>query len=198
MQIDPQELRRHYASLSDESLLELNREELTEAAQEAYDSECSQRGLGEDGSDDGTGPATRVEDPDWLADAVCACEFAAGRPDDQAAPEAENARIVLETAGIPCHLAAHKIEPETAGEKPQYEYRLMVPGNLSMPAASVLDREIFNAEVEAEWKMYFDSLSDEELRDVDSDDLLGGLRDRLDRATRAYHEALAARGIASN
>ena len=74
----------------------------------------------------------------------------------------------------------------------------MVPGNLSMPAASVLDKEIFNAEVEAEWKMYFESLSDEELRDVDSEDLFAGLRDRVDRATRAYHEALAARGSASN
>ena len=202
MQIDSDELRRYYASLSDESLLALDREELTEVAQEAYDHERSQRGL-DDESDDGVDESgwqeeTGAEKPDWLEEASCACTFTAARPGDQAAAGAENARAVLETSGIPCHLATHKIDPQTARAELRYEYRLMVPGNLSMPAASVLDKEIFNAEVEAEWKMYFESLSDEELRDVDSEDLFAGLRDRVDRATRAYHEALAARGSASN
>jgi hypothetical protein len=204
VQIDPDELRRYYASLSDESLLALDREELTEVAREAYDQERLQRGLDAgDESDHGAGESgwqaeTRIEEPDWLEGASCACEFAAGRPGDQAAVDAEHARVVLETAGIPCHLAARKAAPETADGEPPYEYRLMVPGNLSMPAASVLDKEIFNADVEAEWKVYFESLSDEELRDADSEDLFAGLRDRIERATKAYREALAARGIASN
>src|ERR1035438_9432628 len=45
MQIDRQELSAHYASLSDEELLELDRAELTEVAQRFYDSELAKRHL---------------------------------------------------------------------------------------------------------------------------------------------------------
>jgi hypothetical protein len=73
----------------------------------------------------------------------------------------------------------------------------MVPGNLNMQATSVLDRHIFNSEVEAEWTVFFESLSDEELQAVDTEELFGGLRDRIERAAKAYHEALKTRGMAS-
>ncbi len=43
MNIDPQELERHYASLSDEALLELNREDLVEVAQGCLDRELARR-----------------------------------------------------------------------------------------------------------------------------------------------------------
>ena len=45
MQIDRQELSAHYAALSDEELLELDRAELTEVAQRFYDSELAKRHL---------------------------------------------------------------------------------------------------------------------------------------------------------
>jgi hypothetical protein len=45
MQIDRRELGKHFASLSDEELLVLKREDLTEAAQCIYDLEIIHRGI---------------------------------------------------------------------------------------------------------------------------------------------------------
>jgi hypothetical protein len=193
LQIDLESLRRHYASLSDEALLALDRAELVEAAQTCYDEELAQRDLAAGGdSDDDAG-----DKPDWLEEAGCACTFTS-QPGNPSAPEAEDAREVLEAAGIPCYVTCRKADPPSAPPpQPRYEYRLMVPGNLNMQAASVLDKNIFNAEVEAEWKMYFESLSDEELLAADTEELFGGLRDRIERAAKAHREALNARGMVS-
>ena len=38
----------------------------------------------------------------------------------------------------------------------------MVPGNLNQRATSILERDIFNPEFEAEWKTHLEMLSDEE------------------------------------
>jgi hypothetical protein len=189
LQIDLESLQRHYASLSDEELQALDRDELVEMAQACYDQELAQRKLtsGEDG-----------DTPDWLEDAGCACTFYS-QPGSQTAPDTSgDACSALDAAGIPCYLAMHKIDPPSVAPQTRYEYRLMVPGNLNMQAASVLDKEIFNSEVEAEWKVFFESLSDEELRAVDTEELFGGLRDRIERAARAYQEELKARGVASD
>ncbi len=45
MQPDPEYLRRHYALLSDEALLEMDRADLVEVAQQLYDHEIARRGL---------------------------------------------------------------------------------------------------------------------------------------------------------
>ena len=45
MPTDPEYLRRHYASLSDEALLEMDRSELVETAQKCYDDELQRRKL---------------------------------------------------------------------------------------------------------------------------------------------------------
>lgn len=69
----------------------------------------------------------------------------------------------------------------------------MVPGGLNLEAASVLDKEIFNAEVEAEWRAHFAVLTDEELLGVDQEILFGGLLDRIERVRRAYDEEVTRR-----
>ena len=71
----------------------------------------------------------------------------------------------------------------------------MVPNMLSLKAASALDKEIFNSEVEAEWKNYFEALSDGELRAVNTNILVGGLLDRIERVTKAYDEEIARRRL---
>ena len=43
MQIDPEDFRKHYASLSDQALLELHRNELVEVARDCYDAELARR-----------------------------------------------------------------------------------------------------------------------------------------------------------
>src|SRR5438876_5170213 len=45
MRIDPEDLRRHYESLSDEGLLDIDRSDLAPVAQEIYDQEITRRGL---------------------------------------------------------------------------------------------------------------------------------------------------------
>src|ERR1019366_617372 len=45
MPVDPEYLRQHYASLSDEALQEIDRADLVETAQQCYDHELRQREL---------------------------------------------------------------------------------------------------------------------------------------------------------
>jgi hypothetical protein len=70
---------------------------------------------------------------------------------------------------------------------------VMVPGALSLKASSVLDRDMFNEELEETWRTHFDHLSDEELRALRPDELCAGLLDRATRLKRAYEEAVAQR-----
>jgi hypothetical protein len=192
-------LRRHYASLSDEALLDVDQTDLVEDAREIYDNELAERGLtrqethgGDDLGSEGS-PMGRPGDPkpDWLGAATVAATFSAsaGQNSTDGALEARGA---LEAAGIPCYLSRFWVDPPPVAE-PRQELRLMVPGNLSFEAESVLDEEIFNLEAEAMWKSHFQTLSDDELRAVDLEVLLAGLKDRIARMTRAYNEELKQR-----
>ena len=61
MPVDLEYLRQHYASLSDDALLEINRADLVEAAQKCYDHELAARRLRS---------AEPVDDkPEWLDEA---------------------------------------------------------------------------------------------------------------------------------
>jgi hypothetical protein len=112
-----------------------------------------------------------------------------------AAPDADNAREVLRTAGIPCYLQAQKVDSPNAARvrEQRYDFRIWVPGKFSLEASSVLDKEIFNPEVEAEYRAHFAQLSDDELRAMRPSVLLAGLSDRIERLTRAYQEELDSR-----
>ena len=221
MKLNIEELRRHYASLSDEALREIDRTELVEIARQCYDQELALREplkkkadlakpavratpldeneqqedmeeVAEDElEEDGGGDA-----PEWLEEAACVCTFAmftGGR----ASVDAENARDVLTEAGIPCHVTLHRIDPDLS-PPPRSEYRVMVPGGLNLDAARVLDKEIFNAEIEAEWRAHFSVLSDEDLLGVNQEVLFAGLLDRVERVRRAYHEEVARRRKSGN
>ena len=205
MQIDLEYLRRHYAALSDDALQEIDETELVDQARRIYDEELAQRKLGrqksgtpgkalpldspeeEDEEHSDGGPA-----PDWIGDGAVAASFLAG-PGGESAQDAAEARDALEAAGIQCYLATVQIEPSRTSAQSREEYRLMVPGKLSFEAESVLDKEIFNREIEGQWKTYFQMLSDDELQEVDLDGLLAGLKDRIARVTRAYEEELKQR-----
>ena len=122
MQIDRQELSAHYASLSDEELLELDRAELTEVAQRFYDSELAKRHLTREDTETPVEPHCRAApvdaaegadededgaavinfdagpEPDWLEDATCARSYAV-LPGGSAA-DAGDAHDALVAAGI--------------------------------------------------------------------------------------------------
>jgi hypothetical protein len=212
LKIDLNYLRRHYASLSDEGLQEVDETELVDDARRIYDEEIAARGLQPleedsvndeddvetaplDAGDLGGGGKDEVHndglEPDWLSEGVVAATFVArrGTNSEDSALEAQEA---LEAAGIQCHVSPAKIE-RPQNSQPREELRIMVPGKMALEAESVLDKEIFNREIEAQWKTHFQMLSDDELRAVDLEVLVAGLKDRIARVTRAYEEELTQR-----
>lgn len=206
MEISSESLRRYYGSLPDEALLELDPSDLTEVARACYLDELARRNL-KTGPDRGRqawqeedessepqfdGEADFAPEEGWLEDAVCVCAFDA-RTDFGSPGEAERAREVLEAAQIPCHVAMEQLETQHGRSMPQYEYRVMVPAALSLEATSVLDTEIFNPKLEAEWKTHFEHLSDDELRAFSAESLCAGLLDRAARLKRAYLDEIARR-----
>ncbi len=198
MQIDLDDLRRHYSSLSDDELLAMDRDDLTEAAQTCYDEEVKRRGLAEESEDLGEevpalDPAVPGEvDADWLPDAACACSFVS-QPGGNAAADADNARDALQQAGIPCQVSTVELAPEGVGQPAQYEYRVMVPGPLNLTATAILDKEVFNPQIEADWRTHFEELTDDELVALHPDVICAGLVDRIARLKKAYNDEIARR-----
>jgi hypothetical protein len=95
MQVDPEEFRRRFEDLSDEALLEVNRDELVEAAQDLYDAELERRGLIEESGEEEPEPAEGApEDP--KDDLVFAAEFGS-------AQELAFGRSLLKSSGIPTY-----------------------------------------------------------------------------------------------
>lgn len=200
MQITLESLRQLYQSLSDEELLAVERHELTDAALKCFDAEVEKRGLaaaqesetapGEEVLE-GTTCTTRV-DPDWMRDAACACSYMS-RPGDSVATDAEIAREALQLAGIPCQVSVMEVEGWAGDQPVKHEYRVMVPGALSLEAVSVLDKEVFNPQLEADWSTHFASMTDRELGALNLDAICAGLVDRIARLRRAYNQEISRR-----
>jgi hypothetical protein len=218
MQLDPEYLRQHYASLSDEAILAIDRADLVEMAQMIFDDEVGRRKLAplrdkqrthgphiipgqpdvldEEAEIDGEPPGAG-EKPAWLEESAEVYSYTV-LPGTANAPAAANARDVLEAAGIPCYLDLFETPQEkSALPEPTHRWRLMVPGKLNLRATSVLEREIFNPEFEADWKTHLEALSDEELRAMHPQVAFCGLFDRIERVNRVYDEEIKRRRLKS-
>jgi hypothetical protein len=204
MAIDAEHLRQHYASLSDEELAGLDRNDLTAVAQKCYDREVDRRGLSpvdtasveedaaamerwEEGGDD-------VDDEHPDEEPFVACAFTDYRGGSSAADAAE-AHAALQAAGIPSRIEVNEIESEPVNPGPRTEYQVIVPGALSLQATSVLDKAIFNPKTEADWKTHFEALSDEQLLRLNADALCAGYLDRAARLKKAYTDEVRRRKI---
>src|ERR1043166_430851 len=109
MNVDADDLRSYYETLTDKALLDLNPEDLTDFARQCYEVELSHRGLKraiprtfdglepEEPMPASAGMLYSVDHLPWKATAATAAEF-------ENAQEAEQAREVLEQAAIPCAL----------------------------------------------------------------------------------------------
>ena len=201
MRIDPNDLRRHYASLPDGALQAIERSELTSAAQAIYDEEVARRELTagddaeilEEGDEEGEFlDFDSGDSADWLEDASCACSFTL-RSAKAPAPMAVHATEVLHAAGIPFHVETVEEELPTVDPGPRYSLRLMVPNGAALHAASVLDQHLFNEGQEAEWRATLETLSDEDLRALNPEVLCAGLLDRVARLKKAYKDEVARR-----
>jgi hypothetical protein len=214
VQLDPEFLRQHYASLSDAALLALDRADLVETAQRIFDEEVRRRDLSrkhtraeaprvhstpleppEEEAEAEDFSAGEDDTPDWLEDAAEVYSYSVSNA--AMAPEtAVNARDALDSAGIPCYLELYEEpEEETAPPARTHRWRLMVPGKLSQRATGVIDRDIFNPEFEADWKTHLEALSDEELREMHPEVAFCGLFDRIERINRAYDDEIARRRL---
>jgi hypothetical protein len=203
MQITPEELHRHYESLSDEELREIDPNDLTELARKCYEQAFQNRFSGQDqpGVDAQEGEISGAEslgeegldaEPDWLESAACPCSYSA-TPGSYPAPDAAHARDVLLAAGIPCHLSIVEADPRDENAPKFDEYRVLVPQALNLKAVSVLDQEIFNPELEADWRTHLATLTDSELQALKPQVICAGLLDRVRRLQKAYEEEITRR-----
>jgi hypothetical protein len=203
MPVDPDYLRQHYASLSDEALLAIDRADLVEQARGYFDEEVGKRSVASrhverpkaDSVSHGRG-AAEGDKPDWL-DETSEVFSEPDIPGKMSGDQIANARDVLEAAGIPCHLEACEIpkREKSSYPPPTHMWRLMVPSSENLLAASVLDRDIYNDEFEAVWKSHLEMLSDDELGETDPKTVFCGLFDRVERVSRAYGEEVRRRGL---
>jgi hypothetical protein len=194
MEIDLGEVRRHYRSLSDEALLEIEPVELTEEARSCVDSELAERGLAR--------PVVPVEPAamptrrpmrEWRGEGCCihAVESTPSREDSSSL---DWARAVLETAGIPCRVESRAKDACWKGPRPAFDVELMVPVELWYEAHSLRDVHVFNPEEERQWRGIFEELSDADLRAIRIEELVAGWLDRAARMRRAYENEIARRG----
>ena len=211
MAIDREFLRQHYASLSDEALAAVDRNDLVEAAQMLYDEERARRGLAvrqkaaaaRPAPVASSPPADREEAPDdaedlvdgaapaWIDSAACACEFP-DYPEGRTADEVAAARDVLETAGIPSYVTMEEAAPQSR-PRIQRAYRILIPAGLNLKAQAILEKEIYNEREEMGWRAQLEELSDEALAELTPDVICAGLVDRIERLTRIYNEEVAHR-----
>ena len=130
LEIDPEQLRRQYAELSDEGLLSIDRNDLTELAQHYYDAEVAARGL------DSESPL-ETEQPD--EELVLVETFLS-------AEDANLGRALLRIAEIPAYLENEL----TSGWTGAGGLRLMVPTSLLEQAKEILDARISDEELIAQ------------------------------------------------
>lgn len=208
MRIDARDVRRHYESLSDGEILALNRDELTDVAQSVYDEELVRRGLADaeppetsEFADDELAAEAQDDSgtdddgqPDWLEDAACACSFSV-YPGSPAADRGAQARSTLRAAGIPCHITLTREEPADDNTEARQVINVMVPGALALHATSILDRDLFNDEFEADWRAHLEALANEDLLSLDPRIFCAGFLDRVARMKRAYADEMAARKL---
>jgi Putative prokaryotic signal transducing protein len=133
VQIDPEDFKRHYALLSDDALLEIDRDELVDAARPYYDAELADRNLvlpeteesapADQGSEDGHG---QTEDGPQLVGTFLSLE------------DANLARGLLQSADIPCSLENEYMAQRSGNGA----LRLMVPASAYDRACEILEFEI--------------------------------------------------------
>ncbi len=69
----------------------------------------------------------------------------------------------------------------------------MVPAPLTLKATSLLDKEIFNPQIEADWRIHLESLTDTELAALNPNVICAGLFDRIARLKKSYNDEVSRR-----
>jgi len=169
VQIDPEDLKRHYALLSDEALLDIDPSDLTEIARRSFQDELFSRKLKPTAEAPHEDPDVQVQ-PELAETGEVVGRF-------QFPEELEDARDVLEQAGIPCFIRSKG-----------HQYELLVQPSVREPAEQALKTQYFDPRSEADYQTHFDLLNDEQLLALETAGLSEAARGLLD-------EELALRGL---
>src|SRR4051812_47067817 len=132
MQIDPEDFKRHYALLSDDALLDVDRDELVDVARLCYDAELAERKLTRpDSTGNVSTPETSAQADQTEGGLQLVATFLS-------LEEANFARGLLQSADIPCSFE----NDQAAAWNGIGELRLMVPASAYDQACEVLETEI--------------------------------------------------------
>jgi hypothetical protein len=123
--------------------------------------------------------------PAWLPDAFCVCMVPSRRGSEPPSPVVDACQA-LNVSQIPCHVTAESVAEG-------FEFRVMVPPGKALEAASVLELQISNLEMDASWREYLVNLSDEDFEAIKPESICAGLLDRAARLKKAYEDELSAR-----
>ena len=134
MQIDPEEFRRYYDSLSDEALIEIDQDELVDVARQCYEEELARRGIAFE-AEPAAASAESATHQNWVLAATYLT-----------AEEANMAHAMLESAAIPARLASNN----TSAWSGTGELRLMVPPEFLEEAEIILASEISDEDLIAQ------------------------------------------------
>jgi hypothetical protein len=156
LDIDPEEIKQRYAELSDDGLLSIDRDDLTELAQRYYDAELDDRGLGAEAlsAQSAKQPEPEPGKPD--EDMVLVATFLAMH-------EADLALTLLRSADIPVYLENELSSAYTG----LGGLRLMVPSAFVEQAEEILGAQISEEDLiaQAEAAGSLDPPDEEEARD---------------------------------
>ena len=208
MAFDPEHLRKHYQSLSDEALLEIDETELVPEAVAILEAELEERGLlepaeegdsdaeGDDG-EEGSAPdlSSRIagryrldrDHQDWEEDAAVVLTTI------DLGDDIVHAREALQEVGMPAKIRREEAVSEGGSLRAYHE--LIVPGQWALDAISIVDRDVLNEHAEQDWMVHFETMSDADFESLDIEILLAGMEDRLERLKNAYYREREARGL---
>jgi hypothetical protein len=137
VEVSRDDFRRHFELLSDETLLETDRDELVEAARSVYDEEVERRGLSDPAVEEAGEPMPGAVAPGEGDELVVIATY--NVPD-----EASLARGLLQSAEIPFMLQNDYVA--LGG----IELRLLVPAQYEEQALEILQHEITDEELAAQ------------------------------------------------
>lgn len=206
MAFDPEHLRKHYQSLSDDALLEIDETELVPEAAAILEAELDERGLLEpaedgdydtEGDEEGSAPSLssriagryRLDSAhqDWEEEAAVVLTTV------ELSDDIVDARRALQEIGMPAKI--RREEAVTEGGTLRAYHELIVPGQWALDAISIVDRDVLNQHAEQDWVVHFETMSDEDFSSLDIDILLAGMEDRLERLKNAYYREREARKL---
>jgi hypothetical protein len=137
MEATPEDIRRHFSLLSDETLLATAREDLTDTAKFCYDSELAARRLKRESPADGPAESSVAESAENMVE-VAVFEHA---------DEVRMALALLKGAGIPCQISDQRVQSMTAIVG---EVKLMVPAEFAGDAMAIIESQISDEELAAQ------------------------------------------------